>query len=365
MGRPKTVYRGKRKCRWVITLCVMLVAVLIVLAVWLFNYMQRFIVYDKDGLSLVLPFEREETADAPGNDDEEHRGPVPSVDAEIVIDEPGFEDVELGAGQGLEEMHALYVPADSVTAANLAGYASTIPGSDKNALVLQLKTSDGFFHYKSAVALADSYGVNGTEDIGEALFALKEKGVYLVAEISTLHDDAMATRNTPLAMKTSAGAVVTDASGSWLDPYHEGTRSYLVSILEELDALGFDEVLLTGLSFPQADDVVFSQTMTQRPSVVSCVSTFALRMSRAARELELKCSAVCDAARLRAGTSSEIGQDMDLFFRAFDRVYVQTDTEYCAADVRSLGNYAEEDDAARIVPVLAGSAPSSGSWCLR
>ena len=60
MPRPRTVYRGKRKYSWIITLAVTLLVVVILLAVWLFYHLQRYIVYDKDGLRLDLSAQREE-----------------------------------------------------------------------------------------------------------------------------------------------------------------------------------------------------------------------------------------------------------------------------------------------------------------
>ena len=54
MGRPKSVYRGKRKYRWVITVTAFVVIALIAAAVGTFIYMQRYIVYDKDGSSASI-----------------------------------------------------------------------------------------------------------------------------------------------------------------------------------------------------------------------------------------------------------------------------------------------------------------------
>lgn len=358
MARPKNVYRGKRRWRWVITLLALILVLALVLGAWLFSYMQRFVVYDRDGLRLVLPFEREETSDSGGDS-----YTAPAVDAEITVEKPTFDGLSLGAGESLSEIHALYVPAASVKADTLKSYASALPATEYNALLIQLKTPEGYLSYKSSVALADSYGVNGTENIAEALYALEQAGIYLAAEICTLRDDAMATRNTPIALKTSSGEVVTDSAGSWLDPYSEGTRDYYAALFAELDHLGFSEVVLTGLEYPDAQDVAFSLTLGGETDKVSCISTFCVRMSRAARESGLACSGFCSDAALRAGTSADMGQDLSLFFKAFDRVYVRTDTEYRAVDVRSLSPYSGDADT-RVVPVYYGAGAGSGSWCV-
>lgn len=364
MGRPKNVYRGKRKYRAVITVLLFIMAFVIVAGVWLFDYMQRFIVYDKDGLTLELPFMESESAvgDAP---EEENMISAPPVDVEIIVEEPDFSDVDLGAGEGLESLHARYILADSMSSENLSYYAFELASKEQNAMVLQLKTSGGYFSYLSNVPMASSYGVNGSEDIREAIAALKEQGVYLVAEISTLQDDAMAVRNSPLALKTSSGEVAEDSSGSWLDPYNSDVRSYITDIMAELADMGFDEVLLTGLAHPQIQDIVFSKSMTEAPSIASSVSIFALRMSESARELGLKCSVLCQANKLRDGTSADIGQDLELFFKFFDRVYVHTEMDYLAVDVGALENVLGGSAGARIVPIVSGYTPSTDSWAVR
>ena len=362
MGRPKTVYRGKRRYRWIISAVLIVLAVLIVGAVWLFYYMQRYIVYYKDGLSLVLPFM--EQADSPQSSaDPEAEIYTGAVDAEIVVSEPDFSDIDLGAGEGLTELHAGYIPAGSVTAANLNYYAPLLEGQGKNALVMQLKTPDGYLSYRSSVALTDSYGVNGAEDIAEAVTALSDREVYLVAEISTLLDTAMATRNTPLALKTGSGAVAGDSSGSWLDPYNTDVREYMTSLLTELADMGFDEVLLTGLAFPETENVVMSQPMTQTPSAETSVSAFAVFMSETARSLGMKCSVCCETDAVRSGTGLGHGQRLSLFPKIFDRLYVKTDSDHQTADALALRTFLPGDNAARIVPISSAES-YGGSWCV-
>lgn len=357
MARPKNVYRGKRRWRWVITLLALILVLALALGAWLFSYMQRYVVYDRDGLRVVLPFER----GTDGGADDGGGFTAYDVDAEIAVEKPTFDGLDLGAGEGLSELHALYVPAASVKADTLKGYAATLPATEYNALLIQLKVPEGYLSCKSSVPLADSYGVNGTEDISEALYALEQAGIYLAAEVCTLRDDAMATRNTPIALKTSSGEVVTDSAGSWLDPYSEGTRDYYAALFAELEHLGFNEVVLTGLEYPDAQDVVFSLTLGGDTDRVSSISTFCVRMSRLARDAGLGCSAFCSESALRAGTSADKGQDISLFFKAFDRVYVKTDSENRAVDVRSLSPYAG-DAGTRIVPVCYGTGVG-GSWC--
>ena len=364
MARPRTVYRGKRRYRWIITVLLLIVIALLAAGLWLFGFLQNYIVYDTGGLHLVLPFAQDEEDAAAG---EEQQGVYtgPAVDAEVVVDEPDYTSVEPVAGENVPELHARYVIAASVSVSNLNGYASTLEAGGQNAMVLQLKGADGYLSYRSTVPTADAYGVNGSEDITEAVAALKEDGVYLVAMISTLLDNAMAERNGPIALKDWEGNAVRDSLGCWLDPYNAQVREYVTDLMSELAVMGFDEVVLTGLGGPEVGEFSFSQEMTGTPSLSDAVSAFSLAMSRKAQELGLRCSCLCREDALRAGNSLAVGQDLPLFFKAFDRVYLHSDAYDLQNDLSLLRASLSGGEENRIVPIITGYAPDTGSWAVQ
>ena len=367
MDRPRTVYRGKRKYNWLVTLLLFVLAFIGLGLVWLFDYMQRYVVYEKDSLRIVLPYMREGEDDpfAPRVDEDLLDFERPEVDAEIVVDEADFDDVDLSVGQGLTQLRARYVPAPAVSAAQLTYLAGGLGSDGYNAMVIQLKTSDGQLSYHSGIGLTDSYGVNGAEDIAGAVEQIKEQGVYLVAEIATLMDDAMALRNTPLALKNSRGQVITDSGGSWLDPYNRSVRQYVADMMTELAGMGFDEVLLTGIAHPRTEDIVYSQEMTSSPSISSSVSTFALRMCETAHDLGMKCSVLCQTAELRLGTGADIGQSPALLFSLFDRVYLLTDQGYITTDIRALNDAGGSPPEERVVPITLGWSPDRSNYAVQ
>ncbi|MGN1001409.1 MAG: putative glycoside hydrolase [Oscillospiraceae bacterium] len=365
MGRPKNVYRGKRKYGWLITLILFLVIFVLMAAIWLFYYLQKYIVYDKDGLSLVLPSGQEDTlAEEPAPLDENLQV-APPVTADVVVTAPDYSGLEVMAGENVTAIRAKYIPAENVTAANLNYCAATFSDLEADALVLQLKPVSGFLSYFSSLKITSSYDVNGLELLDEALAALKDKGAYLVAEISCLADNAMASRNTPLALRNGSGGVLTDGTGAWLDPYNLGTRDYLAGLLEEIAAMGFDEVLLVNIAYPDAEDVQFSQAMSYSPDPVSCVSSLSLFLRDKADELGLRLSAAVDAEALRAGNSAGAGQDLSFFFKVFDRVYVETESNYYVSDMSTLESALGRSGSPRIVPIAGGFVPESVSYVLR
>lgn len=364
MNRPKNVYRGKRKYGWLITLIMFLLIFMLMAAVWLFCYLQKFIVYDKDGVSLVLPSGETELTEEPTGREEQIEVADP-VTAELVISAPDFSDMEAMTDGDVEDIHARYISAENVSASNLSYYAATFSELNADALVLQLKPVSGFLSYFSSLPLVSSYDVNGVEALAEPLTALKEKDVWLIAEISCLADDAMAVRNTPLALRSGSGGVLADETGAWLDPYNLETREYIAGIMEEIAAMGFDEVLLTNIAYPDAEGVQFSQPMSYSPDPVSCVSSISLYLREKADELGLKLSAAVDAEAMRNGESAAVGQDLGFFFKVFDRVYIDTGADNYFSDMSTLLSALGIGSSPRAVPMAVGFAPESGSYVLK
>ena len=363
MPRPRTVYRGKRKYSWIITLLAMIVVVFITLSIWLFYYLQKFIVYDKDGLHLDLSVHR----DMLSVEDQPQPGlPIgfQPIDVEIVVEQPDYSKVVTNAGRDLQAMHAVYLPAAELNETALKFYAADM--GDFDALVLELKARDGFLRWHSSVPTADSYAVNGSLELAEHVALLKEKGVYLVAQLSALTDSVMAERNVPIALKNSlTGLPLTDADGSaWLDPYNDSTRAYLLDLITELDAMGFDEILLTDVTCPNSEYLQFSKQMTQTPDAVIAVSSLALWLREQADTLGVRLSAMIRSDVLRGGEDN-VGQDPVVFFKAFDRVAVETDFDYFTADIEALQNALGAAGGTRIVAVTDDYIPAQDSYIVR
>lgn len=358
--RSRAFYRGERKYGWIITLVLFVLAVLILASIWLFYYLQKFIVYDKDGLKLVFPSEQtEQVPSAPGNS----AIPLPGgVEVEIVVDKTDFSQVVTSAGEDLTPLRAVRISADKMNQTTLDYYLANT--GSISALVMELKPETGFLTYRSSIPLTDSYGVNGTLELADTLEKLKNRDIYLVAEISALVDAAMAQRNAPIALKNAVSGDVYQSGGNmWLDPYSLTARDYIAALLQEAFDLGFDEVLLSGLYGPDGENVQFSQSMTQTPDLCSAVNSMALSLRRSAESIGIRLSAKMEGTALAAGTSAEIGQEADVFFRLFDRVAFDVSfTEY-QAQLSTLEACAPAG-ADRIVPIGDGYAPDYADYII-
>ena len=358
-SRPKTVYRGRRRYRWIITLLLFILAALIITGIWLFYYLEQYIVYDKDGVRLVLPNKQTEESEDP---EEGVYRPIVTLDPsefEIIIEPPDFSSVETSAGEGVSDVKGFYISAGNVNPENINYYAGL---EETKALMIQMKAPIGYFSYHSTVEFADGYGVNGVAEIAEALANAKEKGIYLIGDISALVDNAMAERYRSLALiRYGTAHAMSDGRGAYLDPYNGTVRNYIESAMEELADLGFDEVVLSNVLHP-VGDVVYSQHMTGAMDLVSCISAFSLDMASRARDLGIRVSVKCDSDALHAGEMESVGQDLSFFFRVFDRVYFDTSSDYYQYDMGRMTESLGSEKSARIVPMMVQNVPEWGSY---
>jgi hypothetical protein len=336
-----------------------LIALLLVVAVVLFYALQKYIVYGQDGLSLELPFFSSETA-APAAGTE---GASETAVAELQILAPDFSSVAPVEVGDLQEVHALYIPAASVSVEGLSAAAAAMEKWEADTLVLEMKPASGELVWPSRVHMAEAYGVAGRADLSEELASLKEEGVYLVAEISCCVDDMIAIRNLPVALRSSDGTVYHDDIGYWLDPYNKEVRAYITELCVELAGMGFDEVLLRNLAHPDAE-VSYSQPMSGEPNKVAAVSALALALRDALKDTELVVSAKMDAISFRGGDATANGQTLSIFMKVFSRVYAESDGTALESD-RSLVSSASGGGTAgvRFVPILPSQA-AAGSWML-
>ena len=68
---------------------------------------------------------------------------------------------------------------------------------------------------------------------------------------------------------------------------------------------------------------------------------------------------------MESGIDSVTGQNAEVFFKVFDRVYCSTETDSAAGTVSAAERYVELGDInMRLVPMCSGTAPETTSWVL-
>jgi len=150
---------------------------------------------------------------------------------------------------------ALYSPAAVFeTAGRLDALLALLDRTEANAMVIDVKETDGRLYYATDLESAREVGaIRDTPvfDLTELLPALKERGIYTIARMVSMKDNTSAAARPELAVRNSAtGEPWRDnIGGAWLDPSAPGVAEYLASIAGDLADKGFDEVQLDYIRF--------------------------------------------------------------------------------------------------------------------
>ena len=130
--------------------------------------------------------------------------------------------------------------------------------TEVNALVIDVKDDRGFVLYKSRVPLAQEIGADTNRPMRPArlravLDTMRAYGIYPIARIVVAKDPLLAERHVEWAIrrKDDPSKPWLDKNGKpWLDPHHREVWQYAVELAKEAVALGFSEVQLDYVRFP-------------------------------------------------------------------------------------------------------------------
>jgi len=228
LARGYSSYRGRRS-KGKIALVVLLVLIILVsVGVML---LQRFVIYDDMGTPQLM---------LPGMESgQPQKAPPGEVDVTI-------EDAAPPEEAETEALQAVLLGSDP------AAWGQTLESSGLQAWCVTVKASGGQLQYPFAAGAAGQVRAGTAAAAAEVLPQLLNGEGYSVARISCLRDGSVARANVEtMSLKNTGGFVFYDGHNeNWLDPAKEATRAYLSALATECADLGFDEILLTDLSYP-------------------------------------------------------------------------------------------------------------------
>ena len=381
MARNSDFYRGRRQRRnyWLIPF-VLLVG-LITLLVVLFYGLQKYAVISDDKVKVVFTGEIKET-DLSASHEDETNMVFDSVVPEIVFQAPDYSRVTATAGRNVKPLRAVYINASEISQERLQNAAANLV--DGNGLMLEMKPRSGQLMWNSKASLAYSYGMSTDNDFTNSLPALimslktREDGkeVYLAAQISCFIDEMLATRSTQYALRTESGFNYSDENGTWVDPYNQELRNYIVELIRELFDMGFDEVVLADVMHPVGATVqtadgetvkakfLYSREMSTEPDPVTAICGFAVYVSNQLKDRPGLLSIYTDSPQSLVRNNEDSGQNAVLFMKIYDRVYYRTDRytyTYNLQDMEGSVPYGNVHD--RFVPVVINLIPhDNSSW---
>ncbi len=221
----------------------------VLLACWML-WLQRYIIYTPDGVKLDFNLSQSWPSGMEARPPET----LPSVDIQFgnitQATDPVYVPPEM------EKIAGYFVTAQELFAdpEGILAKLQALPAG--TAVMLDVKDGWGDFYYSSSVGSASvNVNIPAMDGFFEALNSLD---LHTIAQVSALRDYEFGLNNTHCGLWHPGGYLWVDESHCyWLDPTKDGTLTYLIRIGQELQSLGFDEVVFRDFFVPQSENIIF------------------------------------------------------------------------------------------------------------
>lgn len=137
--------------------------------------------------------------------------------------------------------------------------------TEVNAFVIDVKDATGELTYPSAVPTAIAIGANRSPSVRDArarLALLRERGIHAIARIVVARDPLLARGKRDWAIHDQHGGLWIDGLGEpWVDAFNDSVWIYSAQLAEEAVLLGFDEIQLDYVRFPDEPPARLNRTV--------------------------------------------------------------------------------------------------------
>ena len=159
---------------------------------------------------------------------------------------------------------AMWMPTSILgDSAKLDKFISNAKKNGINAVVFDMKRSDGTLAYKSDVAEAATVGASSdtAQDLTNSIAKLSNNGIEPIARVYCFKDPLAPSNMNSAAVHYESTKMLwldkSQANGGkpWLNPYSSDARTYLCNIIKELSNKGFKSIILDAVQFPSANSL--------------------------------------------------------------------------------------------------------------
>ena len=371
MARVQEFYKGRRKRRnYAFLPFLILLAVFSVILV-LFYGMQKYAVISKDGVSVQLPI----LGGTGGVSEVDSTGHVVKdfdpVSVPLTLGEADYSYARTRAGENAPPVRAIFIPSENINSDKILEYSARLVAG--NALMMEVKPRSGITLWETHTQMAQAYSLTMMSETSKALpdiiASLKEKNIYLVAQISCCIDELLPTRTTAFCIHTEGGMNYRDGLGTWLDAYNLDLRTWIAEMCRELWDLGFDEVVLKDVAHPslaEAIPLVYTREISTPRSTAAAVCGLAAGVADQLYDRGDKVLSIyCNTREALVRDDLTTGQNAVLFMKLYDRVYLETDKFSYPFNVEDIQPSVTEGNVYdRLVPVVINDIPDNTSWIL-
>ncbi len=288
----------------------------VVIAIFTFFYLQRYIVYSADGAQL----DRDASFGLSAAVE-----PTSTISPQLIYDDPVDED-DMAVSYEMAELsrlEAVYVAYDELK--DIPALEARLKELEYSALVIHVKRDHGNLAWPSTISGTSKY-CEGSEDVIEFFKSQAEMGKYLVAKISCFRDDLFALDHQSEGLPITGGALWVDSDNYyWMSPESSSALNYIISIGSELKKYGFAELLLDNFSYPTSGNpssIIYSSSTSKS----TAINTGAELIRSSLSVVGMRVSILCPASTCSSGANSGAGHNMSDLISRFDRIYVELDS---------------------------------------
>ena len=248
-------YRTKRRLyRAGLIGAILLLVIILVGFCWVI-WLERSIVYSRDGATLNF-----DVVDTPGAG---QLAMPPSVGETVPIYvNEGLDAIDLT--RELQQLKGYYIDGDMLQndVAAVREMAATLPSGA--AVMVELKSIWGQFNYSSTVSSQTPSNRLDTLQVDKLITDITSRNLYTIALIPAFRDRYFFLKNnsnTSLGLPVKGKGYLWQDNDNcyWFDPSDPGTIPWLKEIVTELKSLGFDEVVFSEFRIPDTDRIVFKE----------------------------------------------------------------------------------------------------------
>lgn len=252
-------YRTKRRLYRAGLIGAILLLVMILVGFCWVIWLERYIVYTRDGASLNF-----DLVDTPSAG---QLAMPPSVGETVPIYvNEGLDAIDLE--RELQQLKGYYVDGETLQndVAAVREMVATLPSGA--AIMVELKSIWGQFNYSTTVSSSTFSNRLDTIQVDKLITDITSRNLYTVAVIPAFRDRYFFLKNNSntsmgLAVKGKGYLWQDNDNCYWFDPSDPDTLAWLKEIATELKSLGFDEVVFSEFRIPDTDRIVFKGDRTE------------------------------------------------------------------------------------------------------
>ena len=250
-------YRTRRRLKALGIAAASLVMVFVIGWLGWVVYLERYIIYTRDGVVLNLDLDLDQY-------DEGVVATPPDANETVpIFYNEGSNAQEMNAE--LTQLWGYYISFDALAKDITAcrDQLALLPAGTP--VMLELKSGYGKFHYSTSVPGAELSDSVNIAEVDSLIQDLRSRNLYLIAKVSAFRDRAYGLKNVPQGIYhvNKKGLWPDNNNCYWLNPTNPTVLSYISSIVQELKEMDFDEVLLADFSVPVSDKVYFKEDRTE------------------------------------------------------------------------------------------------------